>query len=134
MRERIKQEPTSTLDNNFVRSEKNINERYDLKSKEVGSQFLEFLKEGILIGIPYRIYLRRSNWILPVPGKAPTSFELCVQYPGTYYNRSMSKVFTGQLENENQRRNFWKSAKQKNRESSNAYKKLKREYYKKIGK
>ncbi len=46
MRERIKQEPTSTLDNNFVRSEKNINERYDLKSKEVGSQFLEFLKEG----------------------------------------------------------------------------------------
>jgi hypothetical protein len=97
-------------------------------------EFLEFLKEGILIDIPYRIYLRRSNWILPVPGKAPTSFELCVQYPGTYYNRSMSKVFTGQLENENQRRNFWKSAKQKNRESSNAYKKLKREYYKKIGK
>lgn len=134
MKEIIGQEPTAALDNNFVRSENDIYERYDLQSREEGLKFLDFLKEGTLKGIPYRIYLRRSNWIIPVPGKVPTSLELCVQYPGNYYNRSMSKVFTDQMENENQRRIFWKSAKQKNRESSNAYKKMKREYYKKIGK
>lgn len=45
--------------------------------------------------------------------RTPTLFELSVQYPGHFYNKSMSKVFTDQLENENQRKIFWRSQNKK---------------------
>lgn len=115
-----------------IRTKNDICEQYYPSTSVETLPILNFLKTGDLGGVPYRIYARPAYWLSIRKKQAPEIIELCVQYPGHFFNKGLSRVFLNELPDA-VRRTFWKSAKQKNRETSNEYKKSKREYYKKIG-
>lgn len=58
------QKTETRLDNIWIRLTNNIQQRYDLSTKEEALLFLDLLKVGSLGDIPYRIYLRRSDAII----------------------------------------------------------------------